>query len=78
MVGRAYLALSALLYKEGSTWSLSMAQRAQQRAAHIMQGMQQAAAVAAASFCAATAQPAARSSSGGYASGRAAAKGVTA
>jgi hypothetical protein len=51
-----------------------MAQRAQQRAAHIMQGMQQAAAVATASFRAGTAQPAARS--GGYSYGRMAAKGV--
>jgi hypothetical protein len=75
-VGRAYLALSALLFKEGSTWSLSMAQRAQQRAAHIMQGMQQAA-VATASFRAAQAQPAARSGSG-YSYGRMAAKGVIA
>jgi hypothetical protein len=69
--------LSALLYKEGSTWSLSMAHRAQQRAAHIMQGMQQAAAVATASFRAATAQPAVRSS-GGYASGRVAVQEVIA
>jgi hypothetical protein len=46
-VGKAYLALAALLYQEGSFWSLSMAHRAQQRAAHIMQGMQQAAAATA-------------------------------
>jgi hypothetical protein len=71
-VGRAYLALSALLYREGSTWSLSMAHRAQQRAAHIMQGMQQAAATA--SFRAAQAQPAACGS--GY--GHVAAKGIVA
>lgn len=40
-VGRAYLLLAQMLHQEGSQWSLAMAQRAQERATQILQGLKQ-------------------------------------